>query len=201
MNDPLLLTKNSRKKILLPKMEFTAEETNELDVISLVMDEMSVRSPGMIRLRNRSYKPVTIGQILMTFDPDGDEHSYTAYLGRIKYGVSDKETMKNLNYTQKVSQNYNVNQTHHVLEGVRDKFSTFEDELIKNHTVTIQTHHRFTLTLRPKEIVNLKIFKLVFRKDEGHESVFEEHLKKMHEEETQRENLYKNNNSRGAFRE
>ena len=204
MNDPIMIISSSHKSFGLPMVKYNAEEYSDLDVISLKINEVNKhrRSFAMIRLRNRSYKPVSMNNVLFTYTPEGEEESYIVFVGKMKYGYSGNETLKNLNYTQKVSEYYNVNDTHNVLEGYRDTFTTFEEKLIRDHqpdqAVTKKSHE---ILLKPREIAHLKLFVFKYKKDERHDTVLEEHFKKIHEEEIMQEKAYESNSTKkGAFR-
>lgn len=215
MNDPIMVIVSKDKELNLPDITYNSLDTQDIDVMSFGINlSENSNSPAMIRLRNRSLKPQIIRPVFLTYNPEGDRYSYMATLGRIMYGVSDKETMANLNYTQKESQNYKVNSTHHVLQDQKDKFITLEQKLIqglrlsqnstevdvngKNVSSNDLKHNSSSVSLQPGESANFKVFTIKFTKSEGHESVLAENLMKMHEEEQNKEKMYKNSNSKGA---
>ena len=134
MNDPIVVIKSENYKSDIPGYSYEAGEHPELDVISLRQNENDASgiSPAMIRIRNRGYKPAKLHNILFTHSSNSAE-GHLAIIMPMKYGFSDKETLKNLDYMQKVSKKHNVVDSHNVLEGYRDEFSTFEDMLVEKH--------------------------------------------------------------------
>jgi len=216
MNDPIMVITSIEKELMLPEVVFNSNDTQDIDIMSFSINlSNQSRSPAMIRLRNRSLKPQNIDPILLSYSPEGDNFSYLALIGKIKYGVSDKETMGNLKYTQKVSHNYRFNSTHNVLHGQKDKFTTLEQKLMhgrrlnqevteaesiqKNSTTRDLQMGYSAISLQPGESSNFKVFTMKFKKSEGHETVLAEHLKQIHKEEQQIEKMYKNSNARGAY--
>ena len=192
MNDPILVLKNREYKSDIPQIKFTGGETSDIDIISYKKSENSLtaKSSGMIRLRNRSYKPVKISYILFEYLNEGD-NGHIGIMYPTKYGFSDKETMKSLDYVQKVSKQYRVKDDHNVLEGYRDEFKTLEKELIDANGGSKIGLSMFDFYLQPREISNLKIYYFKYKKSEGKESVVRTHIDKIKIEEKAMEKAYK----------
>ena len=167
MTDSILVLKNNVQKSDFPNLSFDGGENPGIDVISLRMAENSgsFTSPGMIRLRNRSYKQIRINPVLFSYDPEGSEKGHISLLSQTKYGYSDKETLKNLNYVQKVSKNYTVVDSHNVLEGYRDEFKTLEQDVIAKYgnegIIGLAQHD---IVLQANEIAHLKLYNFEYSK-------------------------------------
>lgn len=98
MNDPILVLKNTVHQSDLPNVVYEGYETPGLDVISFRQNENDINgySPAMIRLRNRSYQSVNLHNILFSIEKSGQSYAHIAIIMPMKYGYSDRETLKNL---------------------------------------------------------------------------------------------------------
>ena len=154
-------------------------------------------------MRNRSAKEISLNNAIFINEIKGADYSFIGIISKRRYATSAKETMDSLKYTQKVSQNYNVNSTHSVLKSERDEFTTFEDILIDKHkfdsSPSVGMHE---ILLKPREIGNFKIYarKLPNAVDEKTKAL-NEHLQNIHEEEIQMEkSMASDNKKKGSFR-
>ena len=167
MNDPLLLIENKDSSLVLPEVEYKGHETSDIDVMSLKLnqDDRGIdKAPIITRLRNRSSKPVLLDRHFLQYQSAGSQSAFLGYLSDVKFGFSQQVTLKQLGYKQKVSEDYNVNNTHSVLKGYRDDFVTFE-KLLKQRMQNQKVHYEKSdkILLQPGEISNLRMF--IFKVD------------------------------------
>lgn len=193
MVDPLLVLKNSKKSIDIPKITFDEIENTGIDVISFKKFNYSspIMSPGMIRLRNRSHKPIRLNPILFSYTQDNSTRGHMVIISRTKYGYSHAETLKNLNYTQKTSKNWNVKGDHDVLKGYRDEFVTIEGKLRELYgNQTVEGLALYDMVLQPSEISHMMLYYGEYDKTDEKQRVIGDHLEKISKEENMREKAY-----------
>jgi len=194
MVDPIFVIKNDGQKVIeIPKISFDETENVGIDVISFRNFNYTspIQSPGMIRLRNRSHKPIRLNPILFSYEEANSTRGHIAIMSGTRYGYSHAETLKNLNYEQKVSKRWNVKDDHNVLKGYRDDFVTIENKLREIHgNQTLAGLALYDKVLQPSEISHFMLYYGEFDKTDEKQKIIGNHLERISKEEELREKAY-----------